>query len=230
MYRFRLSSNQVQLELVANGTADRLPFQVIGPTTEAAFLEELIDEHFGSLSVNPRQLFSFLNEDPWIQEAFPTPQLVEGELNPPGPGAAPASFSSQTLGNKLVQAGLLDFEELEQLLEDYRPFAETQRFGEFLRLNLQVPPQVLDLLLNPELVDQQGFNEQRLGERLLMLGTISEEQLAEALEEQSRQGGRLGEILAAHGHISPTMARFFSMARVNERGEIDYVEVDYLGG
>lgn len=57
------------------------------------------------------------------------------------------SFKRQTLGNKLVQAGVLDIEELEQLLEDYRPFAETQRFGEFLRLNLQVPPQMLDLLL-----------------------------------------------------------------------------------
>ena len=30
MYRFRLSSEQVQLELVANGNSSRLPFQVIG--------------------------------------------------------------------------------------------------------------------------------------------------------------------------------------------------------
>lgn len=221
MYRFRLSSDQVQLELVANGQAERLPFQVIGPTTEVAFLEELIEEQFGSLTANPRQLFDFLGEDPWIKQSFQPPQLVEGDLAA-SLGRSDATFHSQTLGNKLVQAGVLEIEELEQMLEDYRPFAETQRFGEFLRLNLQVPPQILDLLLNPALLNEQGFNEKRLGERLLELGTISQEQLDEALAEQSRSKGRIGEILAAKGYISTTMARFFSMAKVNERGEIDY--------
>jgi len=222
MYRFRLGSDQVQLELVANGQAERLPFQVIGPTTEVAFLEELIEDQFGSLSANPRQLFQFLGDDPWVSQFFQAPQLLEGDLEASAIPRADGSFSSQTLGNKLVQAGVLDIEELEQLLEDYRPFAETQRFGEFLRLNLQVPPQILDLLLNPALLNQQGFNEKRLGERLLELGTISQEQLDEALAEQSLSKGRIGEILAAKGYISETMARFFSMAKVNERGEIDY--------
>ena len=222
MYRFRLSSEQVQLELVANGLADRLPFQVIGPTTEVAFLEELVEEQFGSLTANPKALFQFLSTDPWIQQFFQTPQLVEGDLEASTTSRADGSFSSQTLGNKLVQAGVLEIEELEQMLEDYRPFAETQRFGEFLRLNLQVPPQILDLLLNPALLNEQGFNEKRLGERLLELGTISQEQLDEALAEQARSKGRIGEILAAKGYISATMARFFSLAKVNERGEIDY--------
>lgn len=225
MYRFRLSSNQVQLDLVANGLADRLPFQVIGPTTEVAFLEELIEEHFGSLSVNPGQLFNFLRDDPWVQESFPKPQLIEGELNSQVAEGA-SRFASQTLGNKLVQAGLLDLEELDQLLEDYRPFAETQRFGEFLRLNMQVPPQMLELLLNPELLDQQGFNEQRLGERLLTMGTVTNDQLHEALEEQSQTGKRLGEILAEKGWITSAMARFFSMAKVNQDGEIEYTAVE----
>ena len=222
MYRFRLSSEQVQLELVANGLAARLPFQVIGPTTEVAFLEELIEEQFGSLTANPKELFSFLGNDPWVQEFFQPPQLIEGDLEASGAPRADASFHRETLGNKLVQAGVLEVDELEQLLEDYRPFAETQRFGEFLRLNLQVPPQILDLLLNPALLNQQGFNEKRLGERLLELGTISQEQLDEALAEQARSKGRIGEILSAKGYISGTMARFFSMAKVNERGEIDY--------
>ena len=223
MYRFRLSSDQVQLELVANGRAERLPFQVIGPTTEVAFLEELIEEQFGSLTANPRQLFQFLGEDQWIQQFFQAPQLVEGDLEASAAPSGDASFHSQTLGNKLVQAGVLEIDELEQMLEDYRPFAETQRFGEFLRLNLQVPPQILDLLLNPALFDERGFNEKRLGQRLLELGAISSDQLNQALEQQRQRGGRIGEILAANGHISPTMARFFSLARVNERGEIDYL-------
>jgi hypothetical protein len=222
MYRFRLTSPQVQLELVANGQAPRLPFQVIGPTTEVAFLEELIEEEFGTLTVNPQQLYGFLGEDPWVKEFFQPPQLVEGNLNVAASPSGNGSFQSQTLGSKLVQAGVLELDELEQLLEDYRPFAETQRFGEFLRLNLQVPPQILDLLLNPALFDEQGFNEKRLGERLLELGAISDDQLSQALEQQRQRGGRIGEILAANGHISPAMARFFSLARVNERGEIDY--------
>jgi hypothetical protein len=222
MYRFRLISSQVQLELVANGSAPRLPFQVIGPTTEVAFIEELIEERFGGITVNPKQLYLFLSEDVWVREFFQAPLLVEGDLDEiPTPGAN-GTFQSQTLGNKLVQAGVLNLEELDQLLEDYRPFAETQRFGEFLRLNLQVPPQIIDLLLNPSLFDDQGFNEKRLGERLLELGVISVEQLDQALAEQRQRGGRIGEILAGSGYISPTMARFFSLARVNERGEIVY--------
>jgi hypothetical protein len=222
MYRFRLSSPQVQLELVANGQAPRLPFQVIGPTTEVAFLEELIEERFGSLTVNPKDLYVFLSDDPWIHDFFQRPEVLEGDLNALRTPRNVGSFQSQTLGNKLVQAGVLELDELDQLLEEYRFFAETQRFGEFLRLNLKVPPQIIDLLLNPALFDEDGFNEKRLGERLLELGTISEDQLEESLEEQRRNGGRIGEILAAHGYISPTMARFFSLARVNERGEIEY--------
>ncbi len=220
MYRFRLSSEQVQLELVANGSSTRLPFQVIGPTTEVAFLEELIEEGLGSLTVNPRELFGFLGSDPWVQEAFQPPQVVEGDLN--AAAASDTSFQRQTLGNKLVQAGVLEIEELEQLLEDYRPFAETQRFGEFLRLNLQVPPQLLDLLLNPALFDEKGFNEKRLGERLVEMGCITPEQLDQALTLQRSKGGRVGELLAELGFISPTTARFFSLAKVNEKGQIDY--------
>jgi hypothetical protein len=222
MYRFRLSSPQVQLELVANGQAPRLPFQVIGPTTEVAFLEELIEEQFGSLTVNPKDLYVFLSEDPWVKDFFERPEVMEGDLSAVSAPRNPGSFHNQNLGNKLVQAGVLELDELEQLLEEYRFFAKTQRFGEFLRLNLRVPPQILDLLLNPVLFDDEGFNEKRLGERLLELGTISEDQLTESLLEQRQRGGRIGEILAAHGYISPTMARFFSLARVNERGEIEY--------
>ena len=220
MYRFRLRSDQVQLELVANGNSARLPFQVIGPTTEVAFLEELIEESLGSLNVNPSELFGFLGSDPWVQGAFQAPQVVEGDLN--AATSTNTSFQRQTLGSKLEQAGVLDIEELEQLLEDYRPFAETQRFGEFLRLNMQVPPQLLDLLLNPGLFDEQGFKEKRLGERLVEMGCITPEQLDQALDLQRSKGGRIGELLAELGLISPTTARFFSLAKVNEKGQIDY--------
>lgn len=189
---------------------ERVPFQVIGPVTEVAFLEELIEEELDSLTINPKQLFSFLIQDTWVQEFFQKPQLIDGNLDGSSSPAS-ISFSKQTLGIKLVQSGILEQEELDQLLEEYRPFAETQRFGEFLRLNLQIPPQILDLLLNPAAFSEQGLNEKMLGERLLELGVINQEQLDQALAEQTRNKGRIGEILASQGHISPTMARFFSM-------------------
>lgn len=220
MYRFRLSSDQVQLELVGNGSASRLPFQVVGPITEVAFLEELITDQFGGLTANPRQLFQFLTDDPWVRQFFKSPQLIEGDLNTE-PGIS-TSFSGRTLGEKLVTAGVLLPEELDRLLDDYRPFASTQRFGEFLRLNLQIPAGILDLLLNPGQAGLEGFNEKRLGERLMEIGTITQAQLDEALSEQSRSRMRIGEVLASKGWISPVMARFFSLARVNEHGEIDY--------
>jgi hypothetical protein len=231
MYRFRLSAPQVQLELVANGVGPRLPFLVVGPTTEVAYLEELLQEEFGSLTLNPAELFSFLGSNSWVRDFFHHPELLEGNLQAipasgnghgSGNGHSNDSFHSQPLGEKLVQAGMINLEELDALLEAYRPFSETQRFGEFLRLDLQVPPQVLDLLLNTSLVDESGFNEKRLGERLVDLGCITPAQLEAALAEQQQNGGRIGEVLARQGLISEATARFFAEARVNPRGEIDY--------
>ncbi len=47
-------------------------------------------------------------------------------------------------------------------------------------------------------------NRRRLGRFLLDAGAVSEERLAQALEEQRKNGGRLGEILVAHGLVDPT--------------------------
>lgn len=221
MYRFRLSAPHVQLELVANGQGQRLPFLVVGPRTEVAYLEELLEQEFGTLTINPAELFDFLSESPWVQNYFQPPELVEGDLG--GASATGRSnFTNQPLGRKLVQAGVIDLHELEQLLEAYRPFANSQRFGEFLRLNMQVPPAVLDLLLHPGLIDQEGFNNQKLGERLIALGFITETQLQEALELQRSRNMRIGEVLAEKGYISQQIAQFFANARVNEQGQLDY--------
>ena len=221
MYRFRLSAPQVQLELVGNGLGPRIPFLVVGPASEVAYLEELLDQEFGSLTFNPAELFQFLSTNSWVSDYFQAPVLLEGDLES-SDLPSQRSFASQPLGNKLLHAGMLELHELDELLAAYRPFAETQRFGEFLRLNMEVPPQVLDLLLNPALMDDQGFNEKRLGERLLDLGCITHDELDTALAEQQRSGTRIGEVLAAQGIISATMARFFSSAKVNDQGQIDY--------
>ncbi len=220
MLRIRLPAPQVQLELIGTGRGNRQPFQVLGPTTEVAFVEELLEQQFGGLTINPAELFSFLGSDPWVQERFSAPELVDGDLNATDTGEQ--TFQRQTLGDKLVQAGFLEIDELEKLLEDYRPFAGTQRFGEFLKLNLQVPPQLLELLLNPTLFDGGGFNDKRLGDRLVELNVISPEQLQSALAVQKQGGGLLGEVLAKQGLLSERMARFFSKAQINAKGQIEY--------
>lgn len=206
--------------MIATGQGNRQPFQVLGPTTEVAFIEELLEQQFGSLTINPSELFEFLSTDDWVRERFSEPVLVDGDLRQSE--SLDVSFQRQTLGDKLVQAGVLEIDELEKLLEDYRPFAGTQRFGEFLKLNLQVPPALLELLLNPTLFDGGGFNDKRLGERLVELGVISSDQLQTALAAQKQGGGMLGEVLAQQGLISDTMARFFSRAQINAKGHIEY--------
>ncbi|MEB3235499.1 MAG: hypothetical protein VKM98_08730 [Cyanobacteriota bacterium] len=223
MFRFRLCAPQVQLELVANGSGPRLPFLVVGPSTEVAYLEELIEQELGSLTLNPAELFRFLDTNSWVRDFFEPPELLDGDLRSAEAAAASqGSFASQPLGNKLIQAGILSHDELDDLLTAYRPFAETERFGEFLRLNLQLPPHLLELLLNPGLLDEKGFNEMRLGERLVELGCITAAQLEQALAEQRGSGERLGEVLARQGLISAAAARFFSQARINAAGQIDY--------
>jgi len=220
MLRIRLPAPQVQLELIATGRGLRQPFQVLGPSTEVAFVEELLEQQFGSLTINPTELLKFLSTDPWVREQFSEPQLVEGDLAVSE--QQEASFHRKTLGDKLVHAGVIDAAELDRLLDDYRPFSGSQRFGEFLRLNLQIPPALLDLLLNPALFDEAGFNDKRLGERLVEIGVISEEQLLDALAAQQASGGLLGEVLAAKGHISDVTARFFSKARISGDGQIEF--------
>ena len=224
MFRFRLPTGRSQVELIANGNAQRLPFHVIGPATEVAFVEELVEQEFGSLKVEPAKLFGFLQTDPWIQESFQDPQLIEGNLAPASPQERDSdeTFQEQPLGQKLVSAGVLKLEELEQLLLDYQPFANSQRFGEFLRLNLKVSEPMLELLMNPALYAERGFNDQRLGERLRELNLVSEKVLNQALAEQQVKGGRLGEILARDGVISEQMARFFAEAHLAQSGTIEF--------
>ena len=222
MYRFRLPTGSQQVELVANGAGSRLSFQVLGPTTEVAFVEELIRQHFGSLTVAPAELFAFLQQDTWIKEAFRAPEHLSGDLNATGAAGSEVTFGKQPLGTKLVEAGILEQSELDQLLIDYQPFAEQQRFGEFLRLNLKVSAEVMEFLLNPRQYEESGFNQKRLGERLRDLGLIDDAMLESALEQQQARGGRLGEILARQGSLSPIAARFFSKVQLNVEGGIDY--------
>jgi hypothetical protein len=221
MYHFRLRSSDSQLELLAIGGGTKLAFMVVGPATESAYAEELLEQDFGGLSLNPIELYHYLCDSAWIRDYFDEIQVIEGDLSDTGQQET-NGFQQQPLGKKLVSTGALELKELEDLLSAYRPFAQSERFGEFLRLQTQIPPALLDFLLNPELHGARGFNDQRLGERLVSMGCVSREQLDQALLEQRRTGRRIGEVLSKQGLISAEMARFFAEARVSSDGEIEY--------
>jgi hypothetical protein len=84
---------------------------------------------------------------------------------------------------------------------------------------------VVDLLLNPSLFDKGGFNQKRLGEKLLDLGCITQQQLSDSLAQQQLNGRRIGEILAGQGVISAEMALFFAEAKVTPGGQIEFCPV-----
>lgn len=209
------------VDLVANELASNVSFQVLGPNTEAAFVEELICQEFGSLKVSPIQLFEFLKGDSWVRDLFGSVVLLSGDLNTNFDPAQNNRFEDQPLGRKLVKAGILTQNELDRLLFDYQPFSQQQRFGEFLRLNLSVSAKVMEFLLNPLSSLDDGFNEKRLGERLVELGLIESSMLQKALELQNHSGKRLGEILEDLGVLSPEAADFFSDVRISAGGKLD---------
>ena len=209
------------MDLVANEIAPNASFQVLGPNTEVAFVEELICQEFGSLKVSPSQLFEFLKNDSWVRDFFGPVALIRGDLNCDIVSSKSKRFEDQPLGLKLVRAGILTQNELENLLVEYQPFSQQQRFGEFLRLNLSVSSKVMEFLLNPLLSLNDGFNEKRLGERLVELGLIESSTLKKALELQKYSGKRLGEILEDLGVLSTAAAKFFSDVRISPGGKLD---------
>ena len=173
MIHLRLPTKSHHVDLVANELAANVSFQILGPNTEAAFVEELICQEFGSLKVSPIQLFEFLKGDSWVRDFFGPVVLLSGDLNANFEPAPNNRFEDQPLGLKLVKAGILTQNELDRLLVDYQPFSQHQRFGEFLRLNLSVSSKVMEFLLDPLLSLNDGFNEKRLGERLVELGLVA---------------------------------------------------------
>ena len=220
MIQLRLPTESHHVDLVANETAACVSFQVLGPSTEVAFVEELIYQEFGSLKVSPIKLFDFLKKDSWVNNFFAPVVLLRGDLNFTSGPASNKRFEDQPLGVKLVKAGILTQNELDKLLDDYQPFSQQQRFGEFLRLNLSVSSKVMEFLLDPVSSLEDGFNEKRLGERLVELGLIQHRKLDEALERQSTTGQRLGEILQEDGALSPEAAKFFSCVHIDENGSL----------
>ena len=213
-----LKSDVTQIELIGQGHKFPLNFSIVAPDSEASFIEELIIQEFGTTRLNPNNLYTFLTSSSLVQSKFDGPILISGSLSKNKDSIESGNFNSQPLGRKLVLCGLLSEEELNVLLDEFQPFSYTQRFGEFLKLNLNIPFQVLDFFLsnNPSNLD---FNSLRLGERLVSLGLVSESTMEGALEFQCVNGGRIGDILVSQDGVNPKLTDFFAGLKLTESGK-----------
>ena len=220
MYRFRLPGPRCQIELLGIGVGQQLSFQILGPSAEAAFVEELICQHFGSLTVHPKSLFSFLAQDNWIAEFFRSPVLISGDLDAIDVASMPC-FSDKPLGLKLVEAGVLEKKVLDQFLEEFLPFSSQLRFGEFLRLNHRISADVIRFFLEPGFFKDQGFNQMSLEQRLSLLGLVAQPDLNVASQQQS-SGRAIAEIVVESGLISSVACAFFQNVYIADNSEIRF--------
>lgn len=220
MVHIELSSETARVDVIGNGSGLGLRFSFLGPAPEVAFLQELIEEQFTNDVIPARELFAFLEVDPWVQSVFGKPTLASGSLEPGDPLGAADDFGRLALGRKLVIAGLISETELNHLLDEFAPFSGSQRFGEFLKLKMHIPHQVIDFMLGLSSDELARFNAKRLGERLIAMGLINPQCLEEALQLQGEQPDRqrLGDILVELGAITPELAEFFSRVSIHGDG------------
>lgn len=220
MVHIELSSETARVDVIGNGSGHDLRFSFLGPTPEVAFIQEVIEEHFKTLDIQAKELFAFLEVDPWLRSVFGKPTLTSGSLDPGDQTVKADDFNRLALGRKLVIAGLINEQELSHLLNEFDTFSGSQRFGEFLKLKMHIPHQVIDFMLGLSNDDLSRFNAQRLGERLIAMGLINQQSLEQALQQQAAQPDRqrLGDILVELGAITPELAEFFSRVTINDDG------------
>ena len=162
-----------------------------------------------------------MSTNDWVRRVFGEPALIQGSLDDTEADAEQA-FQSLELGQKLVVSGLLSQEELDNLLQEYSPFANAQRFGEFLKLKMCLPHRVIDFMLGLSPDELQAFNNKRLGERLVAMGLIDEDSLQRATAKQASMPSRprIGDVLVEMGVIRPEQADFFSKLIVSDDGQL----------
>lgn len=215
-----LSNDQTRVEFLGHGENPPLFFSVIAPFCEAAFFEETLEQQFSSFRIHPYELFDFLLNDPFIQSRFKGPEWLI-EYKESSESVDNSDFYRKNLGQKLLTAGIIDSSHLNALLDEFQYYSQSQRFGEFLKLKLDIPYQVLDLFLNTPSLPVEEFNGLKLGARLVRMGLVSKSILEEALAYQSNHPTkRLGDILVEKEAINPNLADFFSSIKINQTGEI----------
>ena len=99
------------------------------------------------------------------------------------------------LGELLLARGYISKGQLAHALEIQQEYPKL-RIGEILVKLRYLEPRLLRIVL------EERQDSMRLGEILLFSGVITQDQLAEALEFQGKQGARIGEALIFLGFCS----------------------------
>ena len=140
---------------------------------------------------------------------FDSPQLEVGSLQPSPSDPSQSLFRDLSLGQKLIKAGFLDQSSLDQYLSDYQLYANKMRFGEYLKINLIVPPALLDFFLDTMNTPDSSFDDMKIGNKLLNVGIISTAQLEVALNLQLNTSKRIGHCMVELGFLSQQQLDFF---------------------
>ena len=111
----------------------------------------------------------------------------------------PRSTLEMRVGEMLVKFGFLDEGQLELALTLQKEQKVYKPLGEICKeLGFVSGPELRDIL--------SRYGKQiLLGELLLKMGIISEDQLSEALQEQKKRGGKLGQILVKKGFLASSV-------------------------
>ena len=204
-----ISSADCKLILLARGDLANPKFSVSGPLCESAYVEQVLFDNFGSLEIVPTELYEFLLSNTKISSYFPHVKIELGTLQSSFSEPFESNFSDLSLGQKLIKAGFLNQLSLQNHLNEYQQYAHKMKFGEYLKINLVVPPALLDFFLTPANYDLERFNDMKLGTKLLSVGIINSSQLEKTLDFQSKSSLRIGACLVKLGFLSQSQLDFF---------------------
>ena len=209
MIKISLCSSSSKVVLFTRTDLISTKFSLSGPICESSYVEQVLIDSFGSLAISPHDLFCFLETNHHITKYFEPPQLEVGSLQSSSLDPSESLFRDLSLGQKLIKAGFLDQLSLDHYLSEYQNYAHKMRFGEYLKINLIVPPALLDLFFDSSNTLDTSFDDMKIGTKLLNLGIITRVQLEEALKLQLNTSKRIGSCMVELGYLSQQKLDFF---------------------
>ena len=126
----------------------------------------------------------------------------EGEPASEKPTSSSPQPARPRLGQMCVASGMISIEQLEEAVE--AQVKQDLPLGEVLQLKGFVSQAEVDgLLLGQEMIDVPGACVDPLGQRLILLGVVSEDMVFISQMQSKALGESIGDVLIRHGWIEP---------------------------
>ena len=216
MIKISLCTGSSKVVLFTRSDLTTSEFSLSGPLCESSYVEQVLVDSFGSLAIPPSDLFAFLESNVMITDYFDPPNLEVGELHPSLSDQTESIFCQLSLGQKLIKAGFLDQSSLNYHINEYQTCAHKMKFGEYLKINLVVPPALLDFFLDSTISVASSFDDMKIGTKLLNIGIITPSQLQESLKLQLKNSNRIGSCMVELGYLSQQQLEFFLNFQVSD--------------